>query len=229
MLMACKTIAESFKANISELSIARSDWSEQFATNLIARIDGAIETHLGIDARRDLRNATAVLTETLVHARRDTSFLKTQIEEDFRLEPLRRDEILRSLGFATHHRAAQAKNQEAAIQLLYQFKTNLTPVIRQEIESKGISPDFIDRIIGYADTLREANVNQESLKGSTKEVSQEVVNTFNLIYYDIIGICKKASSYYRYDSLKREQFTFTKVLSNMTGTPRSTSKPELQV
>lgn len=223
MLMACKTIAESFKVNISELSSARSDWNEQFAANLIVRIDSAIETHLGIDVRRDLRNATAALSQMLVPALRDTSFLKTQIEDDFRLEPDRRDEILRTLGFIAHHRAAQTKNQENTIQLLYQFKTNLTPAIRQEIESKGIAPTLIDRVIDYADKLREANVYQEAMKGATKEISQEVVNTFNSIYTEIIGISKKAAAYYRYDLLKREHFTFTKVLARLRGSSHSTS------
>jgi len=41
MLMASKTIAESFKANIAELSVTRSVWNEQYATDLITRIDSA--------------------------------------------------------------------------------------------------------------------------------------------------------------------------------------------
>ncbi|NJK95310.1 MAG: hypothetical protein HC905_10690 [Bacteroidales bacterium] len=38
MLMASKTIAESFKTNISELSTTRTDWTEQYATDLILKI-----------------------------------------------------------------------------------------------------------------------------------------------------------------------------------------------
>lgn len=61
MLMASKTIAESFKTNIFKLSTTRTDWTEQYATGLITRIDNAIETHLGVDAKKDLRNATTTL------------------------------------------------------------------------------------------------------------------------------------------------------------------------
>jgi len=52
MLMASKTIAESFKANLSELSAARTDWTEQYANDLVSGIDNAIEKHLGIDTSK---------------------------------------------------------------------------------------------------------------------------------------------------------------------------------
>jgi len=215
MLMASKTIAESFKTNISELSTTRTDWTEQYATGLITRIDNAIETHLGIDAKKDLRNSTATLASIQVPAKRDVSYFKTQIEEDFKKETSKRDEILKTLGFAKHLRGVQKGNQESLIQLLYQFKTNLTDTLRQEITAKGMNVALIDNIIGYADTFKQANVTQETFKGSTKEITQEVTDVFNTIYDEIIGICKKASNYYQYESLKKEQFTFAKALSNL--------------
>ncbi|MBN2612914.1 MAG: hypothetical protein JXB00_15265 [Bacteroidales bacterium] len=215
MLMASKTIAENFWANISELSATRTDWSEQYANDLITRIDNAIETHLGIDAKKDLRNATVTLASIQVPARRDVSYFKTQVDEDFKKETSKRDEILKTLGFANHLRGVQKGNQESLIQLLYQFKTNLTDTLRQEITAKGMNPTLLDNIIGYADTFKQANVTQETLKGSTKEITQEVSDVFNGIYDEIIGICKKASNYYQYEPLKKEQFTFAKALSNL--------------
>lgn len=73
-------------------------------------------------------------------------------------------------------------------------------------------------LFGYADQLKEANVTQESLKETTKEVSDEAVTIFNEIYDEIIGICKIASNYYQYDTLKKEQFTFSKVVANINAT-----------
>lgn len=215
MLMASKTIAESFKTNISELSTTRTDWSEQYANSLIARIDQAIETHLGVDAKKDLRNASATLATIQLPAKRDVSYFKTQIDEDFKKETTKRDEILKNLGFAKHLRGAQKGNQESLIQLLYQFKTNMNETLHQEITAKGLNPTLIDNIIGYADTFRQANVTQEAFKGSTKEITQEVTEVFNAIYDVIIGICKIASNYYQYEPLKKEQFTFAKALSNL--------------
>jgi hypothetical protein len=215
MLMASKTIAESFKTNISELSTARTDWTEEYANGLITRIDNAIETHLGIDAKKDLRNASASLASIQVPAKRDVSFFKTQIDEDFKKETSQKDEILKTLGFAKHLRGVQKGNQESLIQLLYQFKTNMSAGLRQAITAKGLSATLIDNIIGYADGLKQANVTQETFKGATKEITQDVCDVFNAIYDELIGICKKASNYFQYEPLKKEQFTFAKALSNL--------------
>lgn len=223
MLMTSKTIAENFKANISELSAVRTDWSEQYANELIARIDSAIESHLGVDAKKELRSATAELASIQAPAYRDVSFLKAQLDEDFRHEPARIDEIHRTLGFNQFIKAVQKGNQESLIQLLYQFKSNLTDSLRDEILAKGISPVIIDRLIGYTDTLKQANVTQETLKGSSKEVTKDIADTFNAIYNEIIGICKKASSYFLNEPLKREQFSFSKVLSNLGARSQSSN------
>ena len=78
-----------------------------------------------------------------------------------------------------------------------------------------MNPVLVDNIIGYANTVMAANANQEGLKETTKEISSEVVNVFNTIYDEVIAICKIASNYYQYEALKKEQFTFSKVVSNM--------------
>ena len=226
MLMASKTIAETFKTNISELATTRTDWTEQYATDLILRIDNAIHTHLGIDVKKDLRSATTALVSLQFPARRDISYFKTQIDDDFKKNAPRRDEILKSLGFTKYLRGVQSGNQESLIQFLYTFKTNINPALRDEITAKGLNPMLIDNITAYADTFAQANVAQESEKGSTKEISQEVANIFNAIYDEIIGICKKASNYYRYEPVKKEQFTFAKALSNL-GTPAKAQVKEV--
>ncbi len=215
MLMASKTIAESFKINLPELSATRTDWTEQYANQLINQIDQAIETHLGIDAKKELRNATSTLATIQAPARRDLSYLKTQLDDDFKKEPVLRDEILKTLGFAKHLREVQKGSQQSLIQLLFQFKTNLTPALRQAITDKGINAVLLDNIITYADTFKQANATQESLKTSTKAITREVADVFNAIYDEIIGICKKASNYYQYEPLKKEQFTFAKALANL--------------
>ncbi len=97
---------------------------------------------------------------------------------------------------------------------------------KETLLEKGTNPVLIDRIIGYADQLKDANVTQETLKETTKEVSDEAVGIFNEIYDEIIGICKIAVSYYQYDTLKKEQLTFSKVIANMNGTRKIGEKGE---
>jgi len=228
MLMASKTIAESFKTNLSELSATRTDWTEQYAIELISRIDDAIENNLGVDAKKYLRNATTILTSIQVPAKRDVSYFKTQIDDDFKKESSKRNEILKTLGFAKHLRGVQNSNQEALIQLLYTFKTNLTDTLRQEITAKGMNTALIDKVIGYADTFKQANITQESFKESTKEITKEVSDSFNAIYDEIIGICKKASNYYQYEPLKKEQFTFSKAIDNLGAARKISDKTETE-
>ena len=221
MLMASKITAENFKSNIGELSGVRSDWTEAYATDLVLRIDQTIETHLGIDAKKDLRGATSDLSSIQVAAKRDLSFFKTQIDDDFKGTPLVRDEILNTLGFTKFLKTVQKGNQEALVQLLYAFKMNMTDPLRNQIIEKGLSATLIDKIIGYATTFSNANTSQEGLKQSSKEISKEVADVFNSIYDEIIGICKKVSNYYQYDTIKKEQFTFSKVISNLGSTRKA--------
>ena len=220
MLVASKTIAENFKRLILELGSVRTDWTSQYAESLITRINDALHSNLGIDSKKDLRSATTIVASLQLPAKRDISFFKIQIDEDFKKDPTKKIEILKTLGFAEFLRGVQKGDQESLIQFLYAFKTNMTAELKAEITAKGLNPELIDNITGYADTFTDADVAQESFKGTTKEITQEVIDVFNAIYDEIIGICKKASKYYQYEPLKKEQFTFAKVLSNLGHAPK---------
>lgn len=224
MLLAAQIIAENFLANMPELSEVRTDWTEAYANQLIARIEHTTQTYLGVDAQKNQREATAALTAIQAPAMHDVSFLKTQIDDDFKKEPVKRAEMLTSLGFDSYLKPLQKGKQDALIQFLFKFKQNLSETLRQEIEAKGTSPKLIDRILGYADTMLKANVTQENFKASSKEVTQEGIDAFNAIYDEVIGICKKAKVYYANQHLKKEQFAFSKVLAKMGATSKK-SKP----
>jgi hypothetical protein len=157
-------------------------------------------------------------------AKRDLSSFKTQVDDDFKNDSSRLKEILNILGFNKNLRAVQKGDQEALIKLLYTFKKNMTDALKQEITSKGMNPVLIDNIIGYADTVKTANVTQESLKETTKDITREIADVFNTIYNEIIGICKIASNFYQYEPIKKEQFTFSKVVSNMNAARKVTPR-----
>jgi hypothetical protein len=212
ILLASKTIVETLKSNLSDLSIARSTWTEEYANQLATKIDEAIENYLGLDKKKELRDTTANLAAIQEPAMRDLSFIKTQIEVDFDGEA---KEIIKTLGFDKNLRAVQNRDQEALIELLYSFKKGLNNKLREDIIAKGTSPELIDRIIAYADQMKQTNISQETLKETTKALSDEALQEFNDIYDQVIGICKIASSFYQFDTLKKDQFTFTKVVDNM--------------
>jgi hypothetical protein len=185
-----------------------------------------MEKNLGIDSKKNLRNASMALNEIHIPARRDVSFFKTQIEEDFKDKPNLRDELLNNLGFTKYLRDVQKGNQEALIQLLNAFRKNMNDAVRKEITEKGLNNALINNIIGYTSSFENANISQETFKASSKEVTKEVRDSFNAMYDEIIGICKKVSKYYHYEPLKAEQFSFSKVLRNLGASKKIPLKAE---
>lgn len=222
MLMAAETIVQSLSDNLVELSVARTNWDEAYVTATATQIDNAIENYLGKDAKLDLRKATAQVTAVQAPALRDLSFLKRQIEVDFGAGAAA---MLKNLGFTTYLASARKGNQESLIELLYAYKQGLTAEIRAQIIANGTSEALLDRIVGYADQLKAANISQETLKATTKEVTEEAIAVFNDIYKEVIGICKIASSYYKDDKLKKEQFTFSKVVARMSAARKVAEEP----
>jgi hypothetical protein len=96
MLMASKTVSTSLLANLAELAMARSTWTEDYATGLTNRIDSVIEDYLGLDKKKGQRDATAYVNSISQTALRNLTFIKTQIEVDFDSEST---ELLKNLGF----------------------------------------------------------------------------------------------------------------------------------
>jgi hypothetical protein len=217
MLTACRTIAGSFTANITELSAIRTGWTVAYSSGLTTRIDDIISTYLGLDARHDQRQATAGVIAIQGPAHRDLTFFKTQVDTDFKKEPLRHDEILRTLGFTSYYKDVSKGNQEALVQLLYFFKTNMTDALKTEITGKGMSIELINRIMGFAEVFLQANTTQEQSKGSSLELKAGAIEAFNETYNEMIAICKIAASYYRFEPLKKALFTFAQVQANQGG------------
>jgi len=157
--------------------------------------------------------ATTHLQNLMQAAHRNIFFLKTQIEVDFGDES---KEILNILGYYIDAEKLRNQNQETMIQMLYAFKNGMTDELKTQIAAKGTNPSLIEKIISYADQIKEANINQEHLKETSRELSHEAINEFNAIYEIVIGICKIASSYYYNNPLKKDQFTFSNIVSNMS-------------
>lgn len=221
MLMASRTIATNLSNNLADLSLARANWTADYVTTLQTKIDNAIETYLGLDKKKELRDATTFVLSIQTSAKREIAFLKTQIEVDF---PDTKDDILKALGFDTNYRDVQKNNQEALIQLLYSIKKGMTDELKAQIVEKGTNSALIDKIIAYADQLKEADSTQETLKKITIEISSEALTAFNEIYDEIIGICKIAYSYYKDDEVKKAMFTFTQIVSAMNSGSKSSTE-----
>ncbi len=126
MLITASTIIENAIANKVFLQKKRSTWADPFFNNIKDRIENAIQTYLGVDSAKDLRQATMTVLGIQKEAISQLAELKIQISEDFKSEKPRRDEILNQLGFTSYLKDVQKKDQKALINLLFQYKTNLS-------------------------------------------------------------------------------------------------------
>jgi hypothetical protein len=224
MLLAAKTVVKSFQENIDLLSTYRTNWTPEYAEDLASRIDHAIDNYMEIDRKKDLREATAYLSSIQLPALRDLSAFRTQVAADFRQGA---EAILNLLGFNENFNDAKRKgSQEALIRVLAGFKMGMDDALKEKIVSKGMKPGLIDRIISYADNLKEANATQEMLKETSKMVTSEARTVFSEIYKEVIGICKIAYGCYTFDPVLREHFSFAKVVRNMSFLPENDGSAE---
>lgn len=215
MLTAAATIIENAIANKVFLQSKRSTWADPFFDNLKTQIQTITENYLGKDAAQQMRQATQTVLSIQSQALNDLAEFKVQINQDFKNIPIQRTEILNQLGFTTYHKSAQKGDQESLVNLLFQFKTNLTPTLNTEIVTKGTAQTTLDNIISYANALKNANISQETFKGTRKEITDEAINTFNQIYDQVISIAKIASNFYKNEKTKQQLFSFAKVSATL--------------
>jgi hypothetical protein len=224
MLVSASTIIDAAIANKALLQSKRSTWADPFFENIKTAIDSATEEHLGVDSAKELREATIAVGAIQVMAIKDLAEVKVQISEDFKNNKTLQGEILTQLGFSSYLAEVQKNNQEALINLLYQFKKNLTPELKTKIVTQGTSAAVLDTITGYADSLKAANVLQESNKGTRKEITSEGITAFNNIYDTVISICKIASKFYKETPAVQQQFSFSKVTKSLSVTKKAPAK-----
>ena len=215
MLTATAAIIENAIANKTFLQTKRSTWANPFFEDLKTKIETTTETYLGKDSAQQMRQSTQIVLGIQKQALVDLAEFKVQVEEDFRKNPIQKTEILTQLGFTTYHKISQKGDQEGLVNLLFQFKQNLNPTLNAEIAAKGTSQNTINKIVDYAQVLKNANIDQETFKGTRKEITDEAIKAFNEIYEDVISVAKIANNFYKSDKVKQQLFSFSKVSANL--------------
>src|SRR3972149_7835869 len=218
MLPAGGTIIEQAIIHKATLILKRANWADPFLPDLQTRIKDAFSDFLGIDNAEQLREATQTLSGIQTNALRDLAEFKIQITEDFKSNRKRRDEILNKLGFTAHHKDAQNKDQEALIELLTKFQKNMTTPLQTEITNAGMAASLITAIIGYANTLKNSNITQETMKGSRKVISQAAVTEFNEIYNTVISVGRISANFFKTDKAIQDKFSYAKTVGKLNQT-----------
>ena len=215
MLTTISTIIENAIANKKFLQTKRTTWADPFFDDLKIKIENTTETYLGKDAAKQMRDATQVVLGIQKQALTDLSEFKIQVDEDFKENLTQKTEILTNLGFTSYHKIAQKGDQEALVNLLFQFKKNMTSDLNINIVAKGIAQITIDNLMSYANTLKNANIDQETFKGTRKEITDEAITAFNEVYDKVISIARISSNFFKTEKTKQQLFSYSKVSANL--------------
>lgn len=229
MLLVAAVIMQHAISSKTFLIDKRTTWADPFFDNLNQSVEDAFSNVLGIDNSKELREATKTLLSIQKNALSDLVELRVQLNVDFKNNPNYLKTMLQDLGFSAFYTAAkQKRDQEALIQLLYKFDKNLTITLKSDIISAGISSKLLDDIVGYAQTLRNANVTQETAKDLRKDISEDKVAELNTIYDNIIGVARIASVFFKNQPLEKAKFSYSANLKQLNAKPSKPLKPDTE-
>ena len=211
-LTVCETIVEQCIIDKTEIVKKRPGWADSYFPDLLTKIQDAYNKHLHIDNAKELKDATKALNSIKEPAKNDLSSFNVQLKNDFKDNKTRLNEIKNTLGFTAYYSKASTGVQSAILNLLYQFKNNMTDELAAEINAKGIDPLLIPNLKGYADTLKAANVTQESAKKNRPKISDASIVALNEIYNTVISICEICRNIFKKDPVKSDMYSFTKTV-----------------
>jgi hypothetical protein len=225
LLIIGETIATVAATHVEALAKRRAAFTLAYFDELKTNIDKAYTDVLGVDNAQPMKDATQLLGSMMKPAKNDLVDFNKQLTFDFRKNATRLKQLKDQLGFTTHYAKLKSGDQENFIQLLAKFKTNMLADTKTEILTQGTDANLIDRILGYANTLKNANVTQEVGKILRKELTQQDISTLNDLYDQLILINNIARRSNLSDTVKKT-FSFPALLKNLnnhgTTTPPDT-------
>lgn len=221
MIIATSAIIQNAITKKEFLQTKRSSWAGNYLENLDEEINNATATYLGADNAKQLRDSTIKLYAVQQRAYTLASEIKVQIEVDFQKT---KKEILNTLGYTSYYKAASKKDQEALINLLFQFKTNLTPAMKQQMIDNGTIEADINEMMEIALELKTSDTTQEIKKSHRPLITQEAIIAFNQIYDKTIAVGKIASKFYKGNKTHQDLFSFRKISKTINIT--KTASPE---
>jgi hypothetical protein len=226
MLLASSIIVEAALAHKVFLQSKRANWGGTFFEDLQAEVNQVIQDVLGIDNAKALRLASQENTKFRKIIKSLLAEVKVQIEQDFKHNPVLKNEILQQLGFASYYKGVLKNNQEALINLLFQFQNNLTETLKTTIVNLGTPIDSLEQMVSYAMIYKNIEVKQETEKGVRGVNSHQKVVAFNIIYDKVIGLSQIARTLFKNNPEIQSQFSFNKTTKKLHSSTKS--QPELK-
>lgn len=222
MVIAMSALVLNAKLKQEFLQTKRSTFTLDYFTQFEAEINATVQEFLGADNAKELRQSTIALYASQNEALLLAAEMKLQIELDFEE---REEEILNTLGFTAYFERARRKDQEALINLLHQFKMNLTPALKAEMITNGTIPADIDALITKADVMTVSDARQEANKSTRPDATEEAIVAFNMIYKKGITIAQLASKFYKGNKTHQNMFSFSKLAKTINAAPKKATAP----
>ncbi len=215
MLSGCETIMGHAMSKIAELVTIRTDFTEIRFQEIISQIQNAYPEYLGVDSAAQLREATQNIKGIQKSTLKDLALFKVQVDVDYKKDKVNLNLILTRLGFSQFYGKAKLKDQEGLIQLLFQFKDNMSAELSAELTGNGMTESLITNISDRAEEIRGLNITQEMFKGLRKEITQAAQIEFNAIYGKVIKIARIAAKFYKKNKAVSELFSYSKTIKNL--------------
>lgn len=216
MLTAGKVINSNALRHIVIISGRRPDFDNTFFTTHDARIDNAFRNILGLDPYRFLRPLTHEVQTLFIEALDLLITFHKQMERGYRAEKGKLDSLFTKLGFNEYWKEVSVnKNQNQMADLLVKFDSNMSANLETQVYDHHIEPGIIANIRSKVQPYIDANVAQEAQKPVVHEITSAEIIELNEIYEVTMDICVVCWDIFKKDHIIREEFSFTKIVSNM--------------
>lgn len=212
-LTASLTLCENFAANSAALIAEQPQWADPFIGNYKLSAEEFMSRYFGISSKKDLKEATRVVNSVQTQVKEDLSMVRTQIVRNYNGQTSRKEAVLNLLGYSSLWNKVNNNNQSETISLLFTFVNNLTPELRAELVEKNVNSARLVKIVSLKQTLSNANITQETLKGSTKLETAEAKAALDNIYNTAMHICDIGKKLFKNDPVRKDLFVFSKLVS----------------
>jgi len=213
-ILACQKIVQSLNENIYELSLIRTDWTAEYARQLKSRIKSAQTEYLPEQTFCKHTAQQQYVHQLMISSLKDISIFRALIKVEFKEDLAFQKQIFEELGYNDFFSDAKNGDYHSLYFLLKEFNKNITPEIREKIRNKTIPESLIDRLINYHQEMQEFKFCFDLINESSR-LSPEGKQVINEIFSEIKDICRIATAYFMLDPLKRDQFSFFRVLHGL--------------
>jgi len=215
MLTVAETMVNNAIANKAALLVKRSSWADPFLPDMKSRIQSTLNDYMGVDNAKALRDATRDVSNYYQNSYELLMDLKIQIVGDFHSNKSRRDVILKELGYSTFLKNGKKPGRTEMIKWLYVFKNNMTTLMRDELQAKGISDQIIAALIENAEFMKKARLIQMNLKSNRPNLTQAANDELNSIYEEVMAMARIASKIFKDNKAVKAMFSYSNLMKQL--------------